>query len=162
MTSYLNSVTRNATIIITQTVDSETRTKIWDLVSQAYAAGGLPRVIAAKKIITDALLRYRDLCQKGRIVQDDPSQIDKIRAMYATIWADRRKGDKVLAWGRVKRKRPTEGPPSGPDLVILSTASALGKSAQVELLTFDHDFILFSDEIQNESGVVVFNAGVLS
>ncbi|MDE1832252.1 MAG: hypothetical protein KGI02_07775 [Thaumarchaeota archaeon] len=61
----------------------------------------------------------------------------------------------------IRKRHLKDGPPTGNDLVILGTAARLAEKYDVEILTFDHDFIVFSDEIKKVFNVDIVNAGTI-
>lgn len=68
------------------------------------------------------------------------------------------KTKKKKRWATIKKTTVENGPPNGADLKILATAAKLAQGQDVELLTFDNDFILFADEIYDQCGVFIKNA----
>jgi hypothetical protein len=105
--------------------------------------------------------RRFDCLHNGFIVPDDNSLLCDVKKMYDDIWKESTLSGKRETWARIKNTKVSGGPPSGPDLVILSTAANLAKTNKVSLLTFDHDFIVFADEIQKTFGVEIINAGMI-
>jgi len=88
---------------------------------------------------------------------DDIQLLNNVQQMYQTIWQDGSKNAKKTSWASIKKKNILAGPPGGPDLTILSTAANLAKNTEVELFTFDHDFITFAQEIDSTFNVLVFD-----
>lgn len=101
--------------------------------------------------------KYGELVSRCRC-PDDLSFLWKVENTYATIWSDPAKDQKKKKWAIIKKTTLDRGPPRGADLKILATASKLAQTRDVELLTFDNDFILFADEIYDQCDVFVKNA----
>ncbi len=80
---------------------------------------------------------------------------------YINIWKDASKDYKKKTWESIKKRHLKDDPPTGNDLVILATAAKLAERYDVEILTFDHDFIVFSDEIKKVFNVNIVNAGMI-
>ena len=68
---------------------------------------------------------------------------------------------KLNIWSHKKGKKISEGPPSGNDLKILSTAISFSKHKSVILLTLDYDFILFDKEIKSKFNTDIENGWII-
>ncbi len=88
------------------------------------------------------------------------TSLDKVAKFYADLWKRPEMKYKIEKWASIKRKKPSEGPPSGADLKILAVAVD-NTHSQSELVTFDHDYIVFSDEITRDLGIMVTNGFLL-
>ena len=158
MDYYLNNYHSKGALRIPKTVYVETGHSIWDVATEKGSKLGF----SATKIryLADlALKRFKKL--EDSIIEDDITKLGEVRKMYSIIWKDTSKSTKISQWASFKHKKISEGPPQGSDEIILSTAAKLIDHGQVELLTFDHDFIIFSDEIQKTFCVDVKDAGTI-
>ena len=89
-------------------------------------------------------------------IPNNDKRLRDVEKMYERIWADESKRDKIKEWAKRKKARikgkkvrPEDGPPKGPDLLILSTLANLKKpNRPVQLVTRDNDFLVFSEEIK--------------
>lgn len=104
------------------------------------------------RILSESRKKFAYLSQ-GTIRPDSQRLLGEVTRTYDRIWADPGKAAKRERWARIKGVPAYGGPVSGPDLTILATAADAAESRDVELLTLDHDFIPFADEIEADLGV---------
>lgn len=71
------------------------------------------------------------------------------------------KNIKISNWATAKHLKPSDGPPQGSDEIILSTIASIAIVNPTELLTFDHDFLIFSDEIKQNFCVNITDASAI-
>jgi hypothetical protein len=154
---YVDAAVRNRTLLICAKVNNEVASKAWDALVEAARRAGLTNLIALRVVLDRVLKNLDGLIKKAKLTADDTSELGRVQKMYSSIWADPAKAAKRRKWASVKRLPPGSGPPAGADHVILSTAAALASSNDVEFLTFDHDFIIFREEILQELRVAVVN-----
>ncbi|MCP8311027.1 MAG: hypothetical protein L6N95_03205 [Candidatus Methylarchaceae archaeon HK01B] len=122
----------------------------------------VPFQIKRERLVHEALGRYIRLLKSDyKIIDPSNKSLKKVTKIYSKIWNDPALCDKLLIWSGFKKLDISNGPPKGGDIVILAYAVDLVSEGSIELLTFDHDFIVFSDEIYRELGVNVRNAGTL-
>jgi hypothetical protein len=127
---------------------------IWDSATEAALAAGISSAYTIRAIAQAAILRFIDL-SKGRRTADDSTKLSLITEMYQQIWVDPSKDAVRTRWAGIKKTTVDQGPPSGPDLVILSTAAKHQDVARTEILTCDHDFLLFEKEIRDTFAVEI-------
>ena len=155
VTRYLESKISQNLVCITSTVQRETHQKIWDILSKVGSKNSLS-ADTVYKLVQLSVANFNKLSQNS-VHSDVLDRLSDVKYMYRNIWDDPNKEDKKRRWARIKQTTVDQGPPSGPDLEILSTAASLTNDSVVELLTFDSDFTLFVEEIQNDFGVSVKN-----
>ncbi len=159
MEYYFEAEFPKNTVKIIKKVYSETVVKIWDILSERGGRANLhPNTIY--RFVQESFKRF-NLLYKGSIISDDLSLLDDVKKMYDDIWKDSTLSKKRDTWSMIKKVKVTKGPPSGADLEILATVASAAKTYSVEFLTFDHDFIIFADEIQNKFGFKIINAGLI-
>lgn len=156
---YLDNEIGKGTVCITKTIHDETSRKIWDLMADIGHKEKL-QPLTIRALVNSSLHRFGKLV-KVRFVEDELALLGEAQKMYQDIWTDKAKESKVRTWGRLKRKNPEDDPPTGGDLFILATAAALTKNHDVSILTFDHDFLIFHEEIKSTFGINIVNAGVI-
>ena len=139
-------------------IRNEVATKAWDALTDAAQKAHFANLIVIRVLLGQVHRNADRLIDQGVSIDDDKSELGRVRALFQSIWADPSKEAKRLEWARVKKRPVESGPPSGADHVILSTAASLAKDNDVELLTFDHDFTIFRDEILQSLSVTVVNA----
>ncbi len=157
--AYLAPKISENSIYVIETVNRETTGKIWDKLSELGPKLSF-QASTIQKLIRLSFSNFNRLTQ-NQIYPDDKSLLPDVKDMYATIWDDSTKNEKKKRWAKIKTKTVDDGPPDGPDLTILSTTAKLAQDGIVELLTFDHDFILFAEEIFGQFGVSVKNGWLL-
>ena len=159
MTSYLQNYLSRGQLKIVKTVDDEVGSAIWNEATKQGKKLGL----SAKQIRYLAILaiqRFQKL-RDGIIIDDDISKALDVRKMYYGIWKDPAKTSKISNWATAKRLKPSDGPPQGRDEIILSTIASIAIAKPTELLTFDHDFLIFSDEIKQNFCVNIMDASAI-
>ncbi len=161
MTWYLTQQLGRPGVGVSELVAGETGNKIWDLVTNIWYRERMANLVAPETLVDLAFERLRRLLAKSEKIRDERGHLQDVKEMYRSIWEDPSKADMVRTWARLKGKKPEDGPPSGNDLVILSTAAKLSETRDTELLTFDSDFTVFSDEIKERFRVRVSNAGAI-
>lgn len=115
----------------------------------------IPYTIRA--VAQEAISKFVDFAKERR-VPDDPEKIPIIKKMYDDIWADPRNEALKKRWAEIKKCQVVNGPPSGHDLVILSTAAKYHGKGRIEFLTCDNDFLLFQDTIKQTLDVSIRSA----
>ena len=154
------------TLAITDTVAAEVRDNaLWAVNSAARAVGALD--YPANKIVNDMTAKF-DLLYNRFDIRDEDAYLEKVDAVYADIWRDRRMAAAIESWRIVKENRGKK--PSRPaletdkdDIMILSMASHwAAKGVRVRLLTLDRDFTAFADTIRERLGVHVVDCGSLA
>lgn len=159
MKYYLEAEIAKNTVKIIDKVYSETVVKIWDILSEKGGKANLhPNV--TYRLVQESFKRFNYL-HTGLILADDVSLLDDVKKMYNDIWNDPSLSSKRETWARIKRTKVSNGPPRGPDLKILATTSNLAKTNKTIFLTFDHDFIVFAEEIHKTFDVEIMNAGAI-
>lgn len=153
-----NPISRGSIYVIKQ-VEFETGNKMDDVIAQAIQRSNLSAT-RARQLKVPCMTRFQTL-HKGVIHDDDLSLLSRVYDMYRCIWSNSSKDEKKRIWASKKRKLVSDGPPMDGDLFILSTAAKLAETYDVELLTLDHDFIIFKDEIKTEFNILVVDAGAL-
>ncbi|MEX2192490.1 MAG: hypothetical protein WD717_03825 [Nitrosarchaeum sp.] len=159
MTSYLQNYLSKGQLKIIKTVDDEVGSAIWNEATQQGKKLGF----SAKQVrylATLAIQRFQKL-RNGIIIDDDISKALEVRKMYYGIWKDSTKISKISNWAIAKNMQSSDGPPQGSDEIILSTVASIANSKSTELLTFDHDFLIFKDEIKQNFCVDVMDASTI-
>lgn len=159
MSYYLKPYIDNGSVLITQTVYHETTRKISDLIASLAKREKLSATVA-RYLTHNCLVRFFNMSKSTPVIHD-ASKYGDVTTMYATIWADGTKLDKRQTWAALKKCKLEDGPPKGNDLIILSTAAQLTTQCSIRLLTFDHDFILFSDEIRDAVCIQIENGWLI-
>ena len=155
VTAYLEPKIAQNLVRVTATVQRETYQKIWDILSEACSKNSLS-AYAVYKLVQLSAANFNKLSQ-NHVHPDVLDRLSDVKYMYRNIWDDPSKEGKKKKWARIKQTTVDQGPPSGPDLKILSTVASFTADNVVELLTFDSDFTLFAEEILNDFGVSVKN-----
>ena len=155
--NYLESAGARSKLLIVETVYSETLKNIWNTTLEAstIARIGIPYTI--RGIAQQAIFKFVDFAERRRV----PDNLDKmpvVEKMYRDMWANPKNDGVKKRWAEIKKRQVAHGPPSGPDLVILSTAAKYQEKFGCELLTCDNDFLLFQDIIQETLAIKVRNA----
>ena len=153
VTRYIAQKLLDGSICVTKTVDCETVRNMRGVLSDTAAKHSFPASVMLK-LDQMSFVKYGELASKY-MRPDDPSLLWKVRNTYAAIWSDPAQDQKKKRWATIKKTTVENGPPSGADLKILATAAKLAQGQDVELLTFDNDFILFADEIYDQCGVFI-------
>ncbi|MEN3026038.1 MAG: hypothetical protein ABC611_08150 [Candidatus Methanosuratincola petrocarbonis] len=136
-------------------VNSEVRRVYWDVLCRIVEKAKLPpRVVPVLQ--REFLENYQNLSSKCQFVKTNDSSINRVNQFYRDIWSSpsEKYKCKIEEWAMKKRKNPTDGPPRGADLEILAVAVDLSKGDS-EVLTFDNDFIVFSDFIKSDLNVLI-------
>ncbi|AIF82372.1 hypothetical protein NTE_01138 [Candidatus Nitrososphaera evergladensis SR1] len=158
MKYYLDSEISKVAII--KTVESETHKKIWDILAEK--GGDLKLTpLQIRLLVHKSLENFSRLHKNYGILPDDVSLMPNVENMYANIWSG---GNtlQIQVWVSIKKKNsPADGPPRGNDLRILSTSAKFATYIKTELLTFDHDFIAFEQEIRKTFGLDIINGGTI-
>jgi hypothetical protein len=159
MISYLQNYQSRGQLRIIKTVDDEVGSAIWNEATKQGKKLGLS-AMQIRYLSTLAIQRFHKL-RNGIIVNDDSSKALEVRKMYYGIWKDPGKKSKISNWASAKRLKPANGPPQGSDEIILSTVASIANTNSTELLTFDHDFLIFKDEIKQNFCVDVMDASTI-
>ncbi len=147
--------------------DSGAQVIIPDIVECEFisvANEALQQVVKAKRINNAIVPRMLDIVMnnfedlRGRCSIAIPTaySIRKAINFYQGIWG-RPEMLKIQEWAQKKHRRPSDGPPRNADLRILAVAMDLEKM-EAELVTFDNDYIVFSDRIAQDLSVSIINA----
>ncbi|HET7337093.1 MAG TPA: hypothetical protein VFJ23_04295 [Candidatus Nitrosotalea sp.] len=155
---YLASEIPKKSIYVIRAIELETRRMMDKVLRDAVRRTGL-LVRTRKSLMTPSFSRFYSLYDAI-----SPSYYELIPdacMFYIDIWKDTSKDSKKKTWESIKKRHLKDGPPTGNDLVILATAAKLAERYDVEILTFDHDFIVFSDEIKKVFNVDIVNAGMI-
>lgn len=153
--AYLDVKISQSSVHVIDTVSQETSRKIWDILSEKGSQLQL-NAVTVHNLVHKSFAKFNHL-SNGVIKPDDRTLLHDVERMYGAIWNDAAKDSKKSRWAAIKRKNVSDGPPDGSDLVILATAAKLAQADNVELLTFDHDFIAFSEEINQTFNVMVLD-----
>lgn len=155
---YLASEIPKRSIYVIRAIELETRRMMDKVLRDAVRRAGL-LVRTRKSLMAPSFSRFYNLYDTI-----SPSYYELIPdacLFYINIWKDTSKDSKKKTWESIKKRQLKDGPPTGNDLVILATAAKLAERYEVEILTFDHDFIVFSDEIKKVFNVNIVNAGTI-
>jgi predicted nucleic acid-binding protein len=155
---YLTPEISKGSIYVIRAVELETQRMMYQVLRGAVRKAGL-LVRTTKSLMAPSLSRFHNLYDV--IYPSYYELIPDVCMFYIDIWKDPAKDSKKRTWESIKKRQLKDGPPTGNDLVILATAAKLAELYEVELLTFDHDFIVFSDEIKKVFNVTVVNAGTI-
>lgn len=159
MEYYLDAEIAKNSVHITRKIHDETAVKIWDILSEKGGRAQLqPNTIY--RLVQLSYQRFNRL-QNNPIIENNNSLLRGVRQLYSDIWSDSSKESKRQTWAARKRVNVSSGPPTGADLIILSTVASMANPRRIRLLTFDHDFIVFKDEILQTFNVEVENAGLI-
>lgn len=159
MKYYVDSELSKGRIAITKLVKEETLSAVWNVLSRRKPTAKITDLQVAM-LVRKSTENFGKLTVSG-LLDNDITFLPNVSKMYSDIWNNPQKRTKIQTWATMKHVNITDGPPGGNDLLILSTAANLAKDKQVELLTFDHDFVVFGDEIKETFGVTVINAGTI-
>ncbi|MDE1844291.1 MAG: hypothetical protein KGI10_03065 [Thaumarchaeota archaeon] len=155
---YLASEILKRSIYVIRAVDLETQRMMYQVLKSAIRKAGL-LVRTTKRLMAPSFSRFHNLYDT--LSPSYYELIPDVCMFYIDIWKDPSKDTKMKTWESIKKKQIRDGPPTGNDLVILATAAKLAEQYDVEILTFDHDFIVFSDEIKKVFNVSIVNAGAI-
>lgn len=159
MKYYLEAEISKKTVRIIDKIYSETVMKIWDILSERGGKAKLHPNITYR-FVQESFKRFSDL-HNNSIIPDNDILLENVKKMFDDIWKDTALSGKRETWARMKKVDVSAGPPSGADIKILATVANLAKTNNVSFLTFDHDFLVFTEEIQNTFDVEVINAGTI-
>ena len=154
---YLKNAQRYGRVLVCDRVFNETTKLLWDISVEAATAAGIRSAYVIKSMAEETIRRFVKFAAKRR-VPDDANSVPILTKLFLEIWANPTKQTKKERWAKIKKKGVDEGPPSGPDMVILSTAVKQQEKSQTEVLTFDHDLIVFEEEIEQTTRVKIRNA----
>jgi hypothetical protein len=154
---YLRYAQRYGRVLVCERVFNETTKKLWDISVEAALAAGIKSAYVIRSMAEETIQRFVKFAAKRRI-SDDTSSVPILTKLFLEIWTDPSKQAKKERWAKIKTKHVDDGPPGGPDIVILSTAVKQQEKSQTEVLTFDHDLIVFEEEIEQATHVRVKNA----
>lgn len=155
---YLASEIPKRSIYVIRAIELETCRMMDKVLRDAVRRAGL-LVRTRKSLMAPSLSRFYSLYDTI-----SPSYYELIPdacMFYIDIWKDTSKDSKKKTWESIKKRHLKDGPPTGNDLIILATAAKLAERHDVEILTFDHDFIVFSDEIKKVFNVNIVNAATI-
>ena len=155
---YLASEIPKRSIYVIKAIELETRRTMDRVLRAAVRRAGL-LVRTRKSLMAPSFSRFYSLYD---IISPSYYELIPDACMfYIDIWKDTSKDSKKKTWESIKKRQLKNGPPTGNDLVILATAARLAEQYDVEILTFDHDFIVFSDEIKKVFNVDIVNAATI-
>lgn len=152
---YLESQINHNAVCVTDTVRMETHRKIQDIMAKKGSEYALST--ASIRVLNKLAYERFDRLINTDVIADDLTRLSEVHGMYQNIWSDSGKDEKRRRWASIKKTGADKGPPAGPDLRILATAAGISSNGVIELFTFDHDFILFADEILMGLGVSIKN-----
>lgn len=141
---------------ITRVAYDETLKNIWD-VNSDLAHEAKIGVLNVRRMVNLSTAKFFKLLCAPSPVEDDIGLLGDVKNMYDMIWNDPTKTVKLNNWAKHKKMTVNDGPPTGFDLLLLSTAAGLTKKHNVELLTYDHDIIDFAEEIECQFHVRIIN-----
>ncbi len=159
MKYYLEAEIAKNTVRIIDKIYSEAVIKIWDILSERGGKANLhPNV--TYRLVQESFKRFSDL-HNNSTLPDNDTLLENVRKMFDDIWKYPALAGKRETWARMKKTKVSAGPPGGADIEILATIANIAKTNKVSLLTFDHDFLVFTEEIQSMFGVEIINAGMI-
>lgn len=159
MNEYLQNYKNKNQLRVIKTVIDEAPSVMWNEATRLGKKLGMSAT-KSRYLANMAIARFEKFCE-GTIIEDNSSKALNVRKMYYEIWKDPLKTSKISNWASAKRLKPKEGPPQGSDEIILSTAANLADSNPTELLTFDHDFLIFAEEIKQNFCVDIMDASTI-
>lgn len=151
---YVSSLRqRNVGILIPSKVEEEFHQKIWDICCKVIKKANI-RIEVAYVLLRTASQNFEELKSSSRVTDASPSAVSRVVSFYVDLWGDPLMKPKIEEWARKKRRRPEDGPPKGNDISILAVALDNCHS-DVELITFDNDYLVFSERIVSVLKVTV-------
>ncbi|MEM3485916.1 MAG: hypothetical protein QXI12_09875 [Candidatus Methanomethyliaceae archaeon] len=134
-------------------VEEEFYQKIWDICCKVITKAKLHESVVPV-LHMKASQNFEELKSSSSVVKASESSVSRAERFYKHIWGNPSMKPKIEEWAQKKRKCPEDGPPRGNDLHIL--AVALENSASgVELVTFDNDYLVFSELIVSTLNITV-------
>jgi hypothetical protein len=123
--------------------------KLWDIITEKCNIIGL-EAYQIRYLVRRAIQNFNKFFSEKKC-DDNISMLVNVQDMYRKIWNDPNNKDLLANWSTRKRKKVNQGPPSGNDLIILSTViyHSNKNKKYISLLTLDYDFIIFKSEIKN-------------
>jgi len=157
---YLQSLpARNVETVIPDVVENEFNRKVWDVLCELVKRANL-NVKLVPPLLIQARGNFNRLKKKSRVVVASNGSIIKVKDFYSDLWTRSGLQHKREAWARLKRKNVSDGPPKGADISILAVGVDM-LSNNPELLTLDNDFLVFSNEILSDLGVIIRDAATV-
>lgn len=155
--SYLSPHVSRKEVAITRIVYDETMKNLWDINADLARKARISSATNVRRMVNVSMGKFFRLLGRPAPLEDDIALMGDVKTMYDDIWNDPSKASKRNDWASHKGVNVSAGPPTGFDLLLLSTAAKLAKKYNVQLLTYDHDFIDFEDEIDDKFDVNVIN-----
>jgi len=156
---YVQSLQQlGTTIVIPTIVEKELYKNLWDALTEVLQLAGLGSKLIPP-LLTSAQNNFNKLKAKCDVKEPSEASIKRVREFYQEIWECPSLQFKREIWAGLKKKPVSAGPPGGADVLILATA--LDVKNDVEFLTLDNDFLVFTDEIKETLGIVVRDASML-
>jgi hypothetical protein len=132
---------------------------LWNALAEVLQLAGLGYKLIPP-LLTSAQSNFNKLKAKCDVKEPTEASIKRVREFYQEIWKRPSLQLKREAWARLKRKSVSDGPPKGADLSILAVGVDM-LSNNPELLTLDNDFLVFSNEILSDLGVIIRDASTV-